>query len=31
MNIEIGISLKLSWEYLRVGRKLQRLPTLNAL
>ncbi len=31
MNIEIGISLQLSWEYLRVGRKLQLLPTLNAL
>jgi len=24
MNLEIGISLKLSWEYLRVGRKIQR-------
>jgi len=24
MNFEIGISLKLSWEYLRVGRKIQR-------
>jgi len=31
MNLEIGISLQLSWEYLRVGRKLQLLPTLNAL
>jgi len=31
MNAEIGISLQLSWEYLRVGRKLQLLPTLNAL
>jgi len=31
MNFEIGISLQLSWEYLRVGRKLQLLPTLNAL
>ena len=31
MNVEIGISLQLSWEYLRVGRKLQLLPTLNAL
>jgi len=31
MNVEIGISLQLSWEYLRVGRKLLRLPILNAL
>ena len=31
MNFEIGISLQLSWEYLRVGRKLQLLPILNAL
>lgn len=31
MNLEIGISIQLSWEYLRVGRKLQTLPTLQAL
>ena len=31
MNIEIGISIQLSWEYLRVGRKLQTLPTVQAL
>jgi hypothetical protein len=31
MNAEIGISTKLSWEYLRVGRQLQSLPTLRAL
>jgi len=31
MNFEIGISMQLSWEYLRVGRKLQVLPTLNTL
>ncbi len=31
MNFEIGISMQLSWEYLRVGRKLQLLPTLKAL
>jgi len=31
MNAEIGISTKLSWEYLRVGRRLQSLPTLQAL
>ncbi len=31
MNAEIGISTQLSWEYLRVGRQLQSLPTLQAL
>jgi len=31
MNVEIGISLKLSQEYLRVGRERQLLPTLKAL
>ena len=31
MNVEVGISMQLSWEYLRVGRKLQSLPTLKAL
>ncbi len=31
MNFEIGISIQLSWEYLRVGRKLQSLPTVKAL
>jgi|GEM_PF-589957 len=31
MNLEIGISNQLSWEYLRVGRKLQTLPTVQAL
>jgi hypothetical protein len=31
MNAEIGISTKLSWEYLRVGRRLQSLPMLQAL
>ncbi len=31
MNLEIGISLQLSWEYLRVGRKLKTLPTVQAL
>jgi hypothetical protein len=31
MNAEIGISTQLSWEYLRVGRQLQSLPTLLAL
>ncbi len=31
MNFEIGISIQLSWEYLRVGRKLQTLPTVKAL
>ena len=31
MNSEIGISTQLSWEYLRVGRKLQTLPTVQAL
>ena len=31
MNLEIGISLQLGWEYLRVGRKLRLLPTTTAL
>ena len=31
MNLEIGISLQLGWEYLRVGRKLRSLPTTTAL
>ena len=31
MNFELGISTKLSWEYLRVGRRLNQLPTLRAL
>ena len=31
MNVEIGIGIQLSWEYLRVGRKLQMLPTVQAL
>ena len=31
MNLEIGISTQLSWEYLRVGRQLQSLPTLRSL
>jgi len=31
MNLEIGISTQLSWEYLRVGRILQTLPTVQAL
>jgi hypothetical protein len=31
MNLELGISLKLGWEYLRVGRKLRSLPTTTAL
>ena len=31
MNFEIGISIQLSCEYLRVGRKLQALPTVKAL
>ncbi|MFK8079947.1 MAG: DUF222 domain-containing protein [Granulosicoccus sp.] len=31
MNTEIGIGLKLSWEYLRVGRCLRSLPTTRAL
>jgi len=30
-NSEIGISIQLSWEYLRVGRKLRSLKTLQAL
>jgi len=31
MNLEIGISVQLGWEYLRVGRKLRSLPTTTAL
>ena len=31
MNLEIGIGIQLSWEYLRVGRKLKSLPTVQAL
>ena len=31
MNLEMGISLQLAWEYLRVGRKLRLLPTTRAL
>ena len=31
MNDELGISLPLAWEYLRVGRKLRLLPTATAL
>lgn len=31
MNLELGISLQLGWEYLRVGRKLRLLPTTTAL
>ncbi len=31
MNLEMGISLQLAWEYLRVGRKLRLLPTSTAL
>jgi len=31
VNLEIGISLKLGWEYLRVGRKLRQLSTTRAL
>jgi hypothetical protein len=31
MNAELGISLKLGWEYLRVGRRLRDLPILTAL
>ena len=31
MNFELGIGSALSWEYLRVGRKLLQLPTLQAL
>jgi len=31
MNLELGISLQLSWEYLRVGRKLPLLPILRSL
>lgn len=31
MNFELGISAKLGWEYLRVGRKLRSLPITTAL
>jgi hypothetical protein len=31
MNLELGISMQLGWEYLRVGRKLRLLPTTTAL
>ena len=31
VNLELGISLQLGWEYLRVGRKLRLLPTTSAL
>lgn len=31
MNLELGISTKLGWEYLRVGRKLRNLPITTAL
>jgi len=31
MNAEIGISIQIGWEYLRVGRKLRTLTTLRAL
>ncbi|MDB4222772.1 HNH endonuclease [Granulosicoccus sp.] len=31
VNLELGISLQLAWEYLRVGRKLRLLPTATAL
>jgi len=31
VNLELGISLQLGWEYLRVGRKLRLLPTTAAL
>ena len=31
VNLELGISLQLGWEYLRVGRKLRSLPTTTAL
>jgi hypothetical protein len=31
VNLELGISVKLGWEYLRVGRKLRLLPTTTAL
>jgi hypothetical protein len=30
MNLELGISIKLGWEYLRVGRRLRSLPILRA-
>ncbi len=31
MNLELGISMQLGWEFLRVGRKLRLLPTTTAL
>ena len=31
MNVELGVSLKRGWEYLRIGRKLRLLPTTTAL
>lgn len=31
MSLELGISVQLGWEYLRVGRKLRLLPTTTAL
>ena len=31
MNIELGISVQLAWEYLRVGRRLRDLPIVTAL
>ena len=31
MNLELGISPKLGWEYLRIGRRLRLLPTTQAL
>jgi hypothetical protein len=31
MNLELGISIQMGWEYLRVGRKLRTLPTTSAL
>ncbi|ASJ75730.1 HNH endonuclease signature motif containing protein [Granulosicoccus antarcticus] len=31
MNLELGISLQLGWEYLRVGRKVRSLPITRAL
>ena len=31
MNVQLGISLQLGWEYLRVGRQLRELPVITAL
>ena len=31
MNVELGVSLKRGWEYLRIGRNLRLLPTTTAL